>query len=195
MKKIDILIVDDHKLFLEGEKLLIESSTNFNVKAFDCSLQAKKTLNIFCPDILITDISMPIINGLELIKFCRKKYGSKLKILVISSYENFLEDNLIDAYLHKSDSSERLISTVQSLANMNCLNSKKSITQVPYTNITKKEKEVIRLIKKGYGLEKIASSTFNSKHTIVSHKKNIYKKLDVHSVADLIKISNYLGIN
>lgn len=86
--KITIVVVDDHQIFLDGMIAILNAQKNFKLLFTETSpVNALLKLNNLLPDIIITDISMPDMNGVEFIKKVKKKFP-QIKILVISMYEN-----------------------------------------------------------------------------------------------------------
>ncbi|TYP99894.1 LuxR family two component transcriptional regulator [Tenacibaculum adriaticum] len=187
MKKIEVVLVDDHQLFIEGVIALMKTEQYFNVISFNKAASALAKLSDYCPDILIADMSMPEMNGLELIQKV-KKVHKNLIILVVSANEKMIPYHLIDGYLNKSECAFKLISIIKNIVLENIDYSK------PQKPITNREKEIITLITKGHKLEKIASLTNTSSHTVITHKKNIYKKLEINSITELVKKAFYLGL-
>ena len=198
-KKVGIFVVDDHQMFLDGMISILTAQQNFEVLVVETSAKnALLKMNDKIPDIVITDISMPEMNGIEFIKILKRQYPS-VKILVLSMFENQQTYDGIDGYLLKETNKDVLIEAINGImrnekkyfnANQNSSNSfefKKSI-------LTKKEKEIIQLIAQENTTEEIAKKLFISKGTIESHRKNIFLKLQVTNVAGLIKKAVYLGV-
>lgn len=198
-KKVGIFVVDDHQMFLDGMISILTAQENFEVLVVETSAKnALLKMNDKIPDIVITDISMPEMNGIEFIKILKRQYPS-VKILVLSMFENQQTYDGIDGYLLKETNKDILIEAINGImrnekkyfnANQNSSNSfefKKSI-------LTKKEKEIIQLIAQENTTEEIAKKLFISKGTIESHRKNIFLKLQVTNVAGLIKKAVYLGV-
>lgn len=198
-KKVGIFVVDDHQMFLDGMISILTAQENFEVLVVETSAKnALLKMNDKIPDIVITDISMPEMNGIEFIKILKRQYPS-VKILVLSMFENQQTYDGIDGYLLKETNKDILIEAINGImrnekkyfnANQNSSNSfefKKSI-------LTKKEKEIIQLIAQENTTEEIAKKLFISKGTIESHRKNIFLKLQVTNVAGLVKKAVYLGV-
>ena len=200
MHNIRLALVDDHKLFLEGMVTILSKEEDIEViDFFHSAKDALANLNFEDLDLLITDISMPEMNGLEFIKQL-KKNNPNLKILVVSMFQHIQSFNGIDGYLLKETSFENLIDAIKQIV----LHNKTyfySNYEIPKTEqlefnktiITTREKEIILLISEEYSTTDIAEKLFLSKHTIDTHKKNIFLKLQVHNAAGLIKKAAYLG--
>lgn len=197
--KITIVVVDDHQIFLDGMIAILNAQKNFKLLFTETSpVNALLKLNNLLPDIIITDISMPDMNGVEFIKKVKKKFP-QIKILVISMYENQQTFDGIDGYLLKETNKKILVEAIKEIV----LNGKKyNITNQKNANnfnfnkniLSPKEKEIIRFISNQHTTDEIAEKLEVSKSTIESHKKNIFLKLNVNSVAGLIKKAIYLGV-
>lgn len=115
--KIRIALIDDHQLFLDGLTTLLQQEKDFEIiytstKATDFVVQLKD----LAVDILIVDISMPEMNGLELINEI-KQQEFLLKIIVLSSYANSIDSSFIDAALLKEISEKELFTTIRTVYN------------------------------------------------------------------------------
>jgi len=198
-KKIKIALVDDHQMFLDGMISVLSSNALFEILFVETNpKQALVKIKTNIPDLLISDISMPEMNGLEFIKSVKNKYPD-VKILVLSMFENRQSAHNIDGYLLKETSKEVLIETIIDIVQndkkhfgngeiiKNTFNFKKSI-------LTDREKEIIQFIANEYTSEEIAEKLFTSKNTIDTHRKNMFYKLQVKNIAGLIKKAIYLGV-
>lgn len=200
MCRIKIVIVDDHRMFLDGIIAVLSSQKEFEIlQSFENSKEALQFFKKNDVDLLITDISMPEINGLELIKHA-KKYSPDMKILAISMFEQIQSFDGINGYLLKESGIDELKKAIRSIVvngedyfysdydnnNKENLDFKKNI-------LTRREKEIIKLIAKQYSVDEIAEALFLSRHTVETHKKNIFQKLQVNNAAGLIKKAIYLG--
>ena len=200
MHTIRLALVDDHKLFLEGMVAVLSKEVDIEVvDFFNTAKEALSKLDFEDIDLLITDISMPEMNGLEFVNQVKKK-NINLKILVISMFQQIQPFKGIDGYLLKETSFENLIDTIKQIVlhNKTCFYSNYEKPQTDpldfkKTIITTREKEIIQLISEEYSTANIAEKLFLSKHTIETHKKNIFLKLQVHNAAGLIKKAAYLG--
>ncbi len=196
---IKIAVIDDHLIFLKGLVMLLEQENHFKViHACNNYSDLQKCLKLDKPDILITDISMPEINGIELSKMVRKQ-DSSIKILVMSSYSNMVSAADIDGYLLKDTDSEVLTESIKKIVwNDEKIFYKDFQPAEKYdfnkNIVSKREKEIIDFIGKGYTTDEIAEKLYISKHTVETHRKNIFNKLQVNNIAALIKKSIALGL-
>jgi DNA-binding NarL/FixJ family response regulator len=196
---IKVVIVDDHKMFLDGMVSVLSTESNIEIlfvenKAKEALLKIREDT----PDIVITDISMPEMNGIEFAKILKKEFP-EIKILVVSMFENMQSLNDIDGFLLKETDKKQLISAINGIVlkdekhfvgvinNSKALDFNKSI-------LSKREKEIIELIANEYTTEEIADRLIISKHTIETHRKNIFFKLQVKNVAGLINKAIHLGV-
>ncbi|MDF2551647.1 MAG: Two-component system response regulatory protein LuxR family [Chryseobacterium sp.] len=195
---IKIAIIDDHLLFLKGLRMLLEQDGDFEiVHAYDNYSDLLKNIKLQEPDILITDISMPEINGIELSKMVRQIYPS-VKIMVMSSYSNMMSPTDVDGYLLKDTESEVLIESIKKIVWNNDKVFHKDLQTVKFdfnkSIVSKREKEIIDFISKGFTTDEIAEKLCISKHTVETHRKNIFNKLHVNNIAALVKTSIMLGL-
>ncbi|MFK7748780.1 MAG: response regulator [Kordia sp.] len=199
MAKIELVIVDDHKMFLDGISNVLSKQNDMEIlQVLDNATDALTFLKSNTPDLLITDISMPEMNGLEFVKIVKQQYPN-LKILVVSMFQQIQSFQGIDGYLLKETGFDELIKAIHQIivdgkpyfyndykASNDELDFNKKI-------ITRREKEIIQLIAKELTTDQIADTLYISKHTVETHKKNIFLKLQVNSVVGLIKKAIYFG--
>ncbi len=196
---IRIGIVDDHPIFLDGITNVLSSKPNFQV-LFSVG-SAKKVLENLKEkeiDILITDISMPEINGLELINIIRKE-KKNIKIIVMSSFKNAESKYNIDAYLLKNTPKEKLFEVIENLH----YNNKKyfysediDFEKINFNKniLSKREKEIIISICEGFTTMEISEKLFISKNTVETHRKNIFFKLNISTTAQLVTLAIKFGL-
>lgn len=197
--KIKIALVDDHQMFLDGMISVLSNQKEFDILFVENNPKvALLKIKTNAPDILISDISMPEMNGLEFIKIVKQDFP-EIKILVLSMFESLQSVQDIDGYLLKETSKDELIKTIIDIVQndkkhfgseqitKDTFNFKKSI-------LTDREKEIIQLIANEYTTDEIAEKLFTSKSTIETHRKNIFYKLQVKNIAGLIKKAIYLGV-
>lgn len=206
MKKINIAIVDDHSLFLEGLSSILKDVDNFKILITASS--AKELLNqpnLATIDVLISDISMPEMDGIALSQIIKKQFPT-IKILIVSMHEETqiikaLIKMRIDGYLFKNADKELLVSAITSVAHGNPFFSEtiknkiifnnedenESITKFILPKLSSREKEVLDLIAKGLTINQIADTLFISHHTVVSHKQKLFYKFNVDKITSLVK--------
>lgn len=195
---INIGIVDDHQLFLDGINSIL-SKENFNIAfTVDNGKEALVQIQKRPIDILITDISMPEMNGLELIHHVKENFPH-IKIIVMSSFRDLGNRHTIDAYLLKNTTKEKLIEVINDLYNKN---EKYYYSQaidfqdilIKKNILSPREKEIVIAIGKGYSSSEISNKLCISINTVETHRKNIFFKLNVTNTAQLVSIAIKLGI-
>lgn len=195
---INIVIVDDHQLFLDGIISVLSGQENIKILfSENKAIEALKKIKIDEPDLIITDISMPEMNGLEFIKILKKEYP-KTKILVLSMFKNMQSYKDIDGFLLKETDKDELIEAINRIVLQNekvFVKSNDAIEEFDFKKsiLSSREKEIIQLISEEFTTEEIAEKLMISKHTIEAHRKNIFFKLGVKNIAGLITKSIHLG--
>ncbi len=211
-KIVRIVIADDHTLFRSGIISLIESEENIIIAGeADNGSQLLDKYFELKPDLILLDISMPEMTGLEAAKLIRKQ-DQKVKILFLSMHEG--EDYIYhciksggDGLINKNILKSELIKAISTLMNGNRYFGKNytdtqieeivkrydSFIEVPKfiqpTRLTEKEKEVLLLISEGLTSSEIADRLNIGKRTVDTHRINIMQKLNLNSLPELIKYS------
>jgi len=208
----DIVIIDDHNIIIEGIEMLLSLETNINIlktyndgNAFLSDLRA----NIIKPEIILMDLMMPTINGFECSKILRQEFPD-LKIIILSMncddkviYE-LINTVGITGYLSKKITRKELVSALEDVrlgyihlsdeAETAMRSFQKKIIEYPEIKLSSREKEIVQLMIKGLLNREIAEQLFISESTVETHRKNIYRKTDTHSVPKLIQIVNDLNL-
>lgn len=201
MNHFSIIIVDDHQLFIEGLTALLRAN-DYNVMGFANSGKALlELLETQRPHLLLMDIGMKEMDGVELSAEVKKRYPD-IKILIISMHAKrvYLEKLIeagVEGYILKSASDDELKTAIYSIANGGTYFSSQvsdSILQnmlgrnhQPDVILTPREKDVLKLIAEGMNTKEIASSLFISVNTVESHRKNVLLKTGLKNVAHLIR--------
>lgn len=196
-----IIIVDDHQLFLDGLVALLSKYDDIKVIEATTNIEkALKTIKRTQPHLVISDISMPEMNGIEFISILKEEYPA-IKVMVLSMFANLQSYKNIDAYLLKETSEKELIFAINEVVENNrkylkILENKEENINLYDSKVllTTREKEIIRLIIKELNTGEIAKELFISKHTVMTHRKNIFFKLEVANIAGLTKKAFQLGI-
>jgi DNA-binding NarL/FixJ family response regulator len=201
MKKINILIVDDHPMVLEGMKALLSNFDYMTVTGTATNaFEAMDKLKNLMVDIVIADINLPEVSGIELTARIKKEYPA-IKVLAMStfkerSYISQMIKNGASGYLVKSASKEEIEAAIQSASegrlylslDINSIDLKSEIEpDVPV--VSRREKEVLQLIVDGLTNPQIAEKLFISLHTVDSHRKNLLAKFNVNNTASLIRLA------
>ncbi len=203
--KYNLIIVDDHKMFLDGMISILSSEKQYNIVLTSTKgKQIIKYLEINSNekiDLIITDISMPEINGITLNKIIKEKHKN-IKTLVVSMHNDAdMIDNLIkhdvDGYVPKNAEKNEFLLAIKTIFKGEKYFSKE-IKDIYLENkfykkkqeeikLTQREIDVIILIAEEHTTQEIADKLFLSKHTIESYRKNLIAKLGVRNLAGLTK--------
>ncbi len=200
MDKLRILLADDHKLFREGIRALLEKYQHIEVVGeAENGHQVLDLLQELKPDLILIDLTMPEMNGLDTIPQIRKILPS-IHILVLSMHEdgNYIVKSIqsgANAYLFKNVDEEELMEAIKKVTiGEKYFNSKVSELMIETlrkgqveVNITAREKEILQLVANGLSTKMIADRLFLSTRTVETHRVNIMKKLKVNNTAELIK--------
>lgn len=202
-EKINIAIVDDHQIVIDGITSLLEGRHNIHIAATSNSgiemLQILKEIKI---DILLTDIMMPAMNGQELAQQVKAQFPA-IKILALSmsgqgfTVNKMIEDAEIAGYILKNIGKQELIHAIEKIANGGIYFSEEVLNELQHFSTMQKENEdvkltsreidIIKLIEKECSNKDIANQLFISERTVETHRKNIFRKTGTGSVVGLIK--------
>lgn len=210
---VSLLLVDDQSIMLDGLEAVLVDQEDFKVVGRASNgHQAVEEAKRLKPAIVLMDISMPEMDGIEatraVLKSCK---GSR--VLVLSMYNNkeFIHE-LLDAgasgYVLKNTSKDELVEALRRVAaGLRYLGRevqeaweeadrfKDRDGEQAYQHITKREKEIIRLICSEHTTQEIAEHLFISPQTVETHRKNILHKLDIRNTAGLVKYAMERGWN
>lgn len=203
--KINLIIADDHGMFLEGLKSLLEKEEGICI--IDTARDGQSVLELLKSketDLVITDLSMPEVDGMTLNKIIKKKHP-KVKTIVVSTHSESdkvlqLIKNDVDGYLLKNADPKELVDAINIVAKgdkyfskevkdkfMSNVFSEEKESQIPA--LTKREKEIMKLITAEHTTSEIAESLHISEHTVNSHRKNLLSKLGVKNTIGLVKFA------
>jgi two-component system, NarL family, response regulator DegU len=204
-KKIRVLLVDDHTIVLDGLKKLLESTGNISIVGEanngERMIQLAKALN---PDVIVSDISMPGINGLDAaIELKSQNPEHRFLMLSMHDSEEYIAKAFasgIDGFLLKNSEKEELFLAIKKIANgekyygntasQRMMNSYLNRTQDKFTiDLTNREKEVLKYIVEGMKNKDIADKLFLSPRTVDTHRFNLMQKLNVKNTAELVRLS------
>lgn len=209
-EKINIVIADDHQMFLDGLTALLRDEENINLVA--TALNGKEALEIVEQnpvDILILDISMPQVDGVELNSIIKKNHP-KVKTLVLTSHSDHhmiskLAKGKVNGYLLKNAEKSELLLAINKINQgedffsqmvkdkvVESMFSTGAESQLP--ELSKREKEIIKLIVAQCTAPEIAEQLFISQNTVNTHRKNILTKLKLKNVAGLVKFAVENGL-
>jgi DNA-binding NarL/FixJ family response regulator len=208
-----IVLADDHRIVLEGLYALLDAEPDFDVigKTGD-GLKTLDLVNKINPDVLVLDLMMPGINGLEVARQLHKQTPNT-KIIVLSMYddEGFVLEALshgVSGYVLKDEGSDALIQAIREVQNGHRYLSPslanraidvyeqmtKAKTTDKYETLTTREREVFHLSAEGLTNSEIAERLGISVRTAETHRSHLMQKLDIHNQADLTRYAIRRGI-
>lgn len=210
MNKIKVLLTDDHQIIIDGLKSLLKNSDEIVVAAeANNGREALRILELLSIDVVLMDIDMPVLNGIETLKEIRKQFRN-VKVIILSMHnEAGMIKSLMDiganGYLLKSCSQDELIGAIKKVftgqnyfstdVTLALLNT--SGTSNPEQKnelLTDRETEILKLIAAGFSNKEIGDQLFISHRTVDTHRTNLMKKLDVNNIAGLISYAIRNGI-
>ena len=207
MSAVRILVADDHEVVRQGVRTLLEAQPAWDVcgEAAD-GREAVEMTKRLKPDVIILDITMPNLNGLEATRQILKA-DPKARVLILTMHESDqVVREVLDAgargYVLKSDAGRNLIAAVEALWLHNTFFTSKVAeivmngyrkaappsgeTNLP-DRLTPREREVVQLLAEGKSSKEVAVALDLSVKTAETHRANIMRKLDIHSVSDLVR--------
>ena len=207
MNKIKVLLTDDHQIIIDGLKSLLKNSDEIVVAAeANNGREALRILGLLSIDVLLMDIDMPVMNGIEALKEIRKQFRD-VKVIILSMHnEAGMIKSLIDlganGYLLKSCSQDELIGAIRKVAsgqsyfstNVTLALLKPANPEQKNEILTDRETEILKLIAAGFSNKEIGDQLFISHRTVDTHRTNLMKKLDVNNIAGLISYAIRNGI-
>lgn len=203
---IRIIIIDDHPLIRDGIKTMLKDEQSMEiVSASKTASEALDFLSNNQPDIILLDISLPDINGLELCEKIRSTNQQSKIIGLTSTNEAGIITGLLqrggNGYLLKNMEREELLDAIHTVLNGKVYLSKAANDKIleqfqrnKSTNeetqlLTRREKEILQLLADGLTGPQIAEKLFLSPLTVETHRKNLFRKFNAHSVQSLLKIA------
>lgn len=214
MNKIKVIIAEDHTIVRQGLCALLRSEPDIEVvgEASD-GLEAIELAKRLIPDVVLMDIAMRNLNGIEATRQIKKLF-SHMKVLVLTMYEN--EECIFQilkagasGYLIKDSAMTDLVSAIRSIhqgdSYLSPSISKKVIEEYIQRAesgekrslddlLSSREREILQLISEGHSVPQIASLLCISKKTVEAHKTHIMEKLNIHDKVGLIKYAIRMGL-
>jgi len=204
MNRIRLAIIDDHAVVLDGLKTMLNTFDRLEVVY--TTQNGHSLLEYFksdTPDVLLMDIQMPDINGIDLCKQISKQHPS-VKVIAFTSFDdsNYVKQIFrsgAKGYLLKNSDKQTIVKAVETvmqdeeymdetikkiLLQESITGQRRSLFEVP---LTKREKEILKLIADGLSSQEIADKLFISLRTVETHRLNLNQKLDVKNTAGLVK--------
>ncbi len=207
---VSLLLVDDHAIVTDGLKALLSDEPNYTIKGVaQNGRMAIDMLNVLNFDIILMDIDMPEMNGIDAVKHIKKKMPEK-KILMLTMHDEKAMIKMMmeigaDGYLLKNSPKAELIKALESLVNNEPYFSEevaslllqpdkeKSNSPLP-AELTEREIEIIKLVSEGFSNKQIGERLFISHRTVDTHRTNLMNKIGVHNVAGIVKFAVAHGL-
>lgn len=211
MDKIRIILVEDHQIVRDGIKALLTDAPDIEVTGEAASYrELQEKLQNQHPDIIVMDISLPDVSGIEITKMLNEQYP-EIRILILSMYTG--EDFIFNAiksgakgYLPKNTTRKEIIDAVRAIYNgeeyfsesisniilKSYVNKAKNADQQPEKSedkLTTREIEILKLFASGMSNQEIADELFISIRTVESHKNHIMQKLELKSTVEMIRFA------
>lgn len=218
MQRIKVLIVDDHQIVLDGIASILNGEPGIEITSLVSSAKlALEQMEKVIPDVVVADLSMPDISGIELTSILKEKWPS-VKVLILSMHneEEFVLGAIqagASGFLPKQDSStEMLLHAIRTVANneeffspsVSKIVIKSYLTSIKNQHkqndekdivLTGREKEILKLFAEGYSNNEIADKLCLSVNTVKTHKNNIMGKFNFKSTVEMIKYAIRVGIS
>jgi DNA-binding NarL/FixJ family response regulator len=211
MNRIRVILLDDHQIVRDGIRALLGGSDDISIAGEASNFnELLELLKLTEPDVVLTDISLPEVSGIEITRFLTENHP-QIKVLILSMHtgEDFIFNALkagAKGYLPKNTTRRELIEAIQSVHNnqeffssqiSNIIlksyvrKAKTADTQKQETEevLTAREIEILKLFAGGMSNQEIADKLFISIRTVESHKNHIMQKLELKSTVDLIKFA------
>lgn len=212
---IEVMLVDDHSIVRQGIKSVILKE--HDIKVIAEASDGKEAVDLArekAPDIIIMDITLPVLNGLDA-SLQILKNNKRIKILILSMHENraFIEKALsfgVKGYILKDSAADEIVNAIREVYKGNYFLSskisyfviqdyaalrKKTVQIKSVSALTTREKEILQLIAEGLNNKDISQKLNISLKTVLVHRNNIMQKLDIHNQAQLIRFALKEGIS
>ncbi len=209
MKKIRIVVVDDHALFRAGLVSLLTTIPEFEIvgEAGD-GREALSVVDKTQPDVVLLDVNMPVMGGVEMVEVLHENHQPRILMLTISKHDEDLFGAIAagaDGYLLKDAEPEELRRAINHVAEGRSVLSPEVTGRVlkavgssqgipPEVALSKREMDVLRCLAKGMTSVQIASDLFISENTVKTHVRHILEKLEASNRAEAVSRAMQLGI-
>lgn len=200
---VNIILVEDHSDFRESLSFLLNSNEKFSCKSYGNAEDALEQLDEHLPDVIIMDINLPGISGIECARRIKQEYPS-VQILICTVNED--DEKIFQAlqagasgYLLKRSAIDEIFSSINDICNggspMTPVIARKVVSsfmqyqKAPDTLLSARENEILDLMAEGKRIKEIASSVYVSVNTVRTHIRHIYEKLQVSSRVEALNKS------
>ncbi len=210
MNKIRVLIADDHSIVRGGIRALLELQDDIEVCAEVANgREAVQTVQDLNPQVILMDVAMPIMDGLEATRRITKT-NPETRVIVLTQYDN--KEYALSAIkagaagiVPKKAGPAELVSAIRavhqgdsfihpSMAKWVVMDYAERAADDPFDSLTEREREVLKLVAEGYSNREISEQLFISVKTVLGHREKTMHKLDIHSRTDLIKYAIRKGL-
>lgn len=207
-----VVVVDDHQLVVDGIKSILEECSCEVVAGFNDSREAAEAILKLKPDLVLTDLDMPFLNGAQLIERIRAELPEQKFILLTMHLNQQIIKKMmglkVNGYLSKNSYKEEFQEAVNAVASGRRYFSSDVTQSLAFKgnelsqysnfalvmNLSDREREVLRLIAMGYSTKMIADQLSISVGTVETHRGSIMKKLEVQNVAGMVRIAVKEGL-
>jgi DNA-binding NarL/FixJ family response regulator len=209
MGTLRVLVADDHEIVRKGLRSILEEQPGWEVAGEACDgREAVDKARTLKPDVTVVDVSMPGLNGLEATRQMLRQ-NAETKVLILTMHESDpLIREVLDAgargYLLKSDATKDLVNAIEAIRrNKTYFTSRvaqmvldgyldkkpraSAETDVPATRLTPRQREIVQLLAEGKSSKEVAVALSLSVKTAETHRANIMRRLDCHSVSELVR--------
>lgn len=199
---IKIMIADDHQMFIDGITALLKEEQGVSIIAQALNGQEViEKLKVTTPDIILMDIGMDVLNGIEATEIITKTYPN-IKVIALTMYDdhNRITKMLkagVKGYVLKNTSKDELLNAINTVKSGESYFSKQVTNSIikentqktpnPVSLLTKRELQIIQLIAKSMTTKEIADELSLSELTVSTHRKNAMQKLETKNIAGLVK--------
>lgn len=205
MNKTKVLIADDHAIVATGVKAILDNKEFISVVGIvENGIHVLEFLEKEKVDIILMDINMPEMNGVVCTKKVKERYP-EIKVIVLTMYKRkqFIRELIevgADGCILKSNSGKELMNAIDRVQNGSSYFDQMgqfvdAVQQLKEYQLSEREIEVIELIAEGHTSKEISERLFISEHTVKTHRKNIFRKLNIKEVAELIQFAMDQGIS
>ena len=217
MQSIKVILVDDHEIIRDGIKALLRGANGIEIVGeAENGQEALEILEFKEVDLVLMDISMPVMNGIDATKYISQNYP-KIKVIVLSMHDD--ESHIINmlkagavGYIFKNTGKVKLIEAIKTVSSGESFFAKEASQRImehfmhnkapekkngsieDVDRLTEREKEVLRLIAEEFTNQEIADKLFLSPRTIDTHRRNLLQKLNVKNTAGLVKVAIKCGL-
>jgi len=194
MTDINVYLADDHAIVVDGLTEILKSNANIHIIGTAANgLEVQALMLNRRADVVVMDINMPKMNGIQCTEWIKKNY-SNTKVIILTMFpEKSYMDQLIsagaDGCLLKSRGSKDLLDAIERVivgkSYFDSIRDFSSQAAPSSHNLSEREVEIIRMIVNGLTSTQVAERLFLSEHTVKTHRKNIFRKLGINSISQL----------